>query len=218
MMQPCNILFGCDQAYYNQWGINLCKSIRYFNPWLNIHVHIVNPRKHKELDFVNYTYENKTFVSEQHKIGYLQCCRFLAVAKKFDDKELVMTVDADSLCQKSFTPQQFIKSASNITVLRHHKDKRWLAGMITFGTGDFKRVYANRLLEKPFEDFAPFHDQNILAELSRTYNFIEQDIETPWMRYGKSSHRGIFMTLKGDEKIAEKYLTVYNKVLNTIKG
>lgn len=218
MMQPCNILIGCDQKYYDDWGVNLLKSIQYFNPWASLHVHIVNPADIEELDYVNYTYESRQFESDSQRVGYLQCCRFLAVADKFQDTDLVMTVDADSLCQKSVSQQYFIETASKITVLRHHKDKRWLAGMMTYGTRDFKKTYAEKIRALPIEQFAPFHDQTVLADMSNKFIFHEQDPENQWMRYGKSAHRGIFMTLKGNEKHSEKYLSVYRDVLNKIQG
>ena len=48
-MQPCNILIGCDQSYYEQWAINLVKSIQHFNPFVQCHVHIVNPDNYQKL-------------------------------------------------------------------------------------------------------------------------------------------------------------------------
>ena len=56
-MQPCNILIGCDQNYYEQWAINLIKSIRHFNPFVQCHVHIVNPGNYQKIPNVEYTTE-----------------------------------------------------------------------------------------------------------------------------------------------------------------
>jgi len=68
----------------------------------------------------------------------------------------------------------------------------------------------------PIEKFVSFHDQNVLADMSKQFTFYEQDKNNQWMRYGKSAHRGIFMTLKGNEKASEKYLWAYRKVLQEI--
>ena len=88
-MQPCNILIGCDQNYYEQWAINLIKSIRHFNPFVQCHVHIVNPGNYQKIPNVEYTTEFIGFPNEDVRIGYLQSVRFLKVAEKFSDKALV---------------------------------------------------------------------------------------------------------------------------------
>ena len=103
-MHPCNILIGVDQTYYEEWGTNLIVSILHHNPFVQCHVHIVNPSKNfKKLKNVDYTTENKLFTSNTNKLGYLQAVRFLKVAEKFNNDDLVMTLDADTVCTKSFT-------------------------------------------------------------------------------------------------------------------
>jgi len=216
MTQRCNLLIGCDQVYYEQWGVNLLKSIHFFNPWITLHAHIVNPKKFTRLEYVNYTFVEKNFNSDKQKIGYLQSCRFIAVAEKFSNKDLVMTIDTDSICTREVEQEYFIQTAKNTTVLRHHKDKRWLAGMITFGQNNFKQDYLLELNKVNQENWAPFHDQNCLRRLSNYYDFNEQDKSRPWMKYGKNAEKGIFMTLKGDQKIANKYLEVYNSILQGV--
>ena len=213
MTQHCNVLIGCDQLYYEQWGILLLKSIKRYNPWMKLHVHIVNPNKKNDLlKDVDYSFETREFSSDQNKIGYLQCCRFLAVNNKFTNSDLVMTLDTDTICTRATSPEYFTETAKNITILRHHKDRRWLAGMVTFGQNDFRQQFVKQLHSLPVESWKPFHDQNALQDLSSTYQFVEQNDKDKWMKYGKNAEKGIFMTLKGNQKNAHKYLEVYNKI------
>ena len=215
-MQRCNILIGCDHNYYANWAINLLRSIHHFNPWITLHCHVVNPEEIEPLPFVEYTFENKEFLSEENKIGYLQCCRFKAIAEKFKEKDLVMSLDADSICTKAFTQEEFIESANKITVLRHLKDQRWLAGMITYGTGTFKKDFIELLNEKPEDQWVPFHDQNVLAELSKKYKYYEQPPRLFWMSIGKNGNKSVFLTLKGNQKEKHKYLKIYNEFLKGV--
>lgn len=210
----CNILIGCDQSYYDDWGKTLLKSIFYFNPWIKLHAHIVNPNNLEKLDFVDYTTETLDFPNDTVKIGYLQCCRFLAVSDKFKNNEFVMTVDADSICTKEFTEESFKQVSRNITVLHHPKDDRWLAGLVTYGVENFRHEYAKQIRKKPLELFAPFHDQTVLDDLSKDYNFVAQE---HWMSIGKHKNQSVFLTLKGNQKYKDKYLQTYNKINDTIK-
>ena len=212
-MPRYNILVGCDQNYYDEWAKNLLVSIRHYAPWVNLHAHIVNPTHINKVDGVNYTTESKEFQNEKQRIGYLQSVRFLKVAEKFTDKDLVMTLDVDTICTRKFTKQQFEEATSKITCLRHLKDKRWLAGLVTYGEKGFRQEFAKRLLDKPFEDWAPFHDQNVLDELSKKYNFFEQPPRLFWMSIGKNGNQSVFLTLKGNQKNKDKYLDTFRKFI-----
>jgi len=211
-MPRYNILIGCDQKYYDDWGINLIRSIKYFNPWITCHVHVVNPTHIERVDGVEYTTEQRDFPNETVKIGYLQSVRFLKVAEKFNDKDLVMTLDADTICTRKTTPEEFTNATNKITVLRHLKDYHWLAGLVTYGAPGFKQDFADRLLSKPIDEWAPFHDQNVLDDLSKIYNFNEQH-KLYWMSIGKNGNQSVFLTLKGNQKFKDKYLSIYNKFL-----
>ena len=109
-----NILIGCDQTYFDKWTTPLLQSIQRHNPWLNLHCHIVNPTKENTLDNVSITSEHINFANDESKISYLQSVRFLAVADKFQDTDLVMTLDADSICTKSFTEDSFSIITNNV--------------------------------------------------------------------------------------------------------
>ena len=212
-MPRYNILVGCDQTYYDDWAIHLVRSIKYFNPWITCHVHVVNPVHIEKVEGVQYTTEQRTFPNETVKIGYLQSVRFLKVAEKFTDKDMVMTLDADTICTRKTTPEKFVEVANKITVLRHLKDHHWLAGLVTFGYPGFKQEFAKRLLAKPIEEWAPFHDQNVLDSLSKDFTFAEQPPRLYWMSIGKNGNQSVFLTLKGRQKEKDKYLSTYKKFI-----
>jgi len=214
-MQHFNILISCDQKYYEDWGYNLLVSLRFHVPWIKLHCHLVNPlHAGMRIEGVDYTTEKRTFINERNRIGYLQCARFLKVAEKFSDKDYVMTLDADTVCTRKFSQQEFKQAAEKITVLRHLKDKRWLAGLVTFGQGNFKQEFASKLLAKPIEEFVPFHDQNVLAELSNSHKYHEQTPKLFWMSIGKNGNQSVFLTLKGKQKEKDKYLNTFKKFVN----
>ena len=143
----------------------------------------------------------------------MQAVRFLKVAEKFKDKDMVMTLDADTICTRKTTPDKFEEVANRITVLRHLKDHHWLAGLVTFGVPGFKQEFVDMLLEKPFEEWSPFHDQNVLDALSKKYTFHEQPPRLYWMSIGKNGNQSVFLTLKGNQKTKDKYLNTYNKFI-----
>jgi len=213
-MPRYNILIGCDQKYYEDWGINLIRSIKYFNPWITCHVHIVNPTHVEKVDGVEYTTEQREFKTNTDKIGYLQCVRFLKVAEKFTDKDLIMTLDADTICTRKADPIKFEEACSQkITMLRHLKAKHWLAGLVTFGAPGFRQELADSLLAKPIDEWAPFWDQTVLANLSSKYTYHEQPPRYYWMSIGKNGNQSVFLTLKGNQKTKDKYLGTYNKFI-----
>ena len=209
------VFFSCDEDYYNDWGINLIRSIQHYNPWMNIHAHVVNPKKLVEMKQVIYTTETKKFYSESERISYLQCSRFLAVPKYYPTTELVMAIDADTICTQSSDPDYFKQTAEHVSVLKHHKNNNWLAGLVTFGENDFRHVFAKKILETNI--WEPGHDQKVLRSLSEIYDYKEPTVSVPWMKQGISGYKGIFFTLKGEQKIAQKYRVLYNEQLRKIK-
>lgn len=213
-MPHCNILIGCDQVYYNNWGINLLKSIQYFNPWVKLHCHIVNPNDHISLKFVDYTYEDISFPTEDCKISYLQACRFLIANKKFKKNDIVMTLDADTICTKSFDRNNFLELFKKNTVLQHPKDGRWLAGLVCLGSGIIRSDFSNMLLEEPLETWLFGRDQLVLEKLSQEYNF--GPVSKEWISIGKNGLGSVFLTLKGNQKYTEKYLSIYENYKNHI--
>ena len=212
-MPHYNILIGVDQKYYNDWGINLLKSIHYHNPWILLHCHIANPSDVDELPFVDYTYETIEFETEDSRLGYLQAVRFLAVADKFSNNELVITLDADTICTRSFTEQEFSTLFEYTTVLRHPKSPRWLACLVSFNESDFRYNYASELRSEPIEEWQFGRDQTVLKLLAEKYQY--QPLDYSWLSIGKNKNNSVFLTLKGEQKETEKYLNLYKKLITT---
>jgi lipopolysaccharide biosynthesis glycosyltransferase len=203
-----NILIGCDQAYYDQWAVLLLSSIQRHNPWIQLHCHIVNPTKDNKLDNVDITSEQVNFVSDESKISYLQCVRFLAVADKFSKNERVITLDADSICTREMEKTAFEKLFKKQYVLQHHKENRWLAGFVTFNDNGFRQEYASQLNSLPFNKWKWGRDQTILSQLADTFKF--KKLDQSWMAIGKNKNSSAFLTLKGEQKTKDKYLKWYN--------
>lgn len=210
-MQQYNILIGCDQKYYNDWGIQLLKSILHLNPWLNncLHCHIVNPTNFDPLPNVVYTVEEREFHSDDSRIAYLQAVRFLKVADKIDKDNFFITLDTDTICTQPFSYKEFSKVFDKINVLLHRKSQHWLAGFVSFNSEIFAKEYADLLLELPVSEWKYGRDQDVLAALSKKYEFTS--VDSNWMHYGKKSIDSVFYTLKGTDKVKNKYLDVYRK-------
>jgi lipopolysaccharide biosynthesis glycosyltransferase len=208
-MTVYNILVACDHAYYVDWAKHLLKSIHYHAPWVRPHCHIVNPQEFEKLSYVDYTFESIRFESEDSRIGYLQAVRFLVVADKFNNDELVMTLDADTICTRAFAEQDFSLLFKNPHVLLHPKDFRWLAGLVTFDQSNFRREFADRLRDNPVSEWKIGQDQKVLAELAETFNFTA--VGVPWMAIGKNKEASVFLTLKGKQKDVDKYFDKFLK-------
>lgn len=207
-----NILIGCDQSYYDDWGINLLNSIQKNAPWLNLHCHIVNPIDVKKLDFVDYTFEDRSFESDNSRISYLQCVRFLQVAEKFSLDDYVITLDCDTICTQPFNQQEFEKLFDKQYVLQHEKGKWWLAGLVVFRNDNFRYEFAESIKSAPVEKWIYGRDQDILKKFSGKYNF--EPVSDNWIKYGKGGENRIFFTLKGSQKTKNRYLNSYKKILN----
>lgn len=210
-MQHYNILIGCDQTYFDKWTVPLIQSIQQHNPKIYLHCHIVNPTKENYLDNVDITSEHVVFASETSKISYLQSVRFIIANNKFSNNELVFTLDADTICTRSFTEQELEQLFSQQHVLQHPKDNRWLAGMVVFKDNGFRQEYAKELFLKNTNDWEWGRDQIILAKLNKEYNFTP--LPKSWMSIGKNKTESVFLTLKGDQKESSKYLKWYEKYL-----
>jgi hypothetical protein len=211
-MHHYNVLVGVDQNYYDEWAVNLLQSIQRYNPWLNLHCHIVNPTKENTLNGVSITTENITFANDESKISYLQSVRFLVVANKFNKNENVFTLDADTVCTRKighvFTQRLFEKQH----VLKHYKENRWLAGFVTFLNNGFRQELASELTAVPINEWKWGRDQTILNKLAEEYKY--EKLDRLWMSIGKNKFNSAFLTLKGEQKVTEKYLNVYRKYLD----
>jgi hypothetical protein len=209
-----NIFIACDGAYYDRWGLNCLKTIQFHVPWIKLTVHIVNPISKNELDGVTYYYEDRNFINESSKVGYYQAVRFLKCYEYFPNNETVMTIDSDTVLTTSFTEKEFEGVCREISVQRHQKDIRWMAGLVTYGTDNhFRQRLQQELLSRPIEEWTYGWDQDVLDNLSHEFRY-KKLMVGEWMSFGRG--RGIFLTLKGDQKTSEGYLNNYNEGLKKI--
>lgn len=210
-MQLYNILLGVDQTYYDTWAVPLLKSIQRHNPLLSLHCHIVNPTKENNLDNVSITSEYLDFISDESKISYLQSVRFLAVANKFKNNELVFTLDADTICTRKIRNTALQSLFKKQHVLKHHKDDRWLAGFVTFNDNGFRHEYTSELQSVPIGEWKWGRDQTVLNSFANEFKF--EELNTDWIAIGKNRNQSAFLTLKGEQKYTDKYLNGYKKHL-----
>jgi hypothetical protein len=205
-----NILIACDSNYYNKWAIDCILSIKTLAPFIKISVVIVNPENIKEIPDVNYFYDEKTFINDTSKISYYQSLRFIKCSELFPNGELVMTIDCDTLLFRPFTEEEFVNVTSEVHVQKHQKTDRWMAGLVTYGTDNSFRIRLKEELTKtPIDTWQYGRDQNILENLSKEFKFKKLNVGE-WMSFGKG--KGIFLTLKGDQKTTQKYLNNYEHV------
>jgi len=210
-MQVYNLVVGVDQNYFDKWATPLLNSIITRNPNLKLHCHIVNPTKTNKIKDVDITEETLAFDNETSKISYLQSVRFLVAANKFSTLENVMTIDADTICARSYIQEEIEALFSKQHVLQHFKDGRWLAGLIAFHNSSFRQDFAKEIQSKPLEEWEWGRDQNVLAKFSDEYNFVSAPRN--WISIGKNGAESIFLTLKGNQKHKDKYLHIYKGYL-----
>ena len=162
-MPAYNILLGCDQTYYDDWAVPLLKTIHYHNPWLSLHCHIVNPTVENSLDNVSISTEKREFINSESKISYLQSVRFLVAAEKFSNNENVVTLDCDTICTRAISnPTEIHNLFQKQHVLKHHKEHRWLAGLVAFNQNGLRQALYKELTSVPFDDWSWGRDQTVL--------------------------------------------------------
>lgn len=210
-----NLLLACDVEYYNQWAINCIKSVKQNAPWLKIHVVIVNPTDQIEkFDDVIYHYDYKEFNNDNSKVAYFQAVRFLKCPEIFPNKELVLSIDCDTILTKPISIKEYRRLAKDISVLKHHKEDRYMAGFITFGGHTkFRKRFKELLLSSPIDEWIYGWDQTVLNMLRNEFDFKTIKVGT-WMSFGKG--KGLFLTLKGDQKVTQKYIDNYENLMNDI--
>lgn len=212
--QPINFFIACNTGYYYNWAINCIKTLEKFCPWANIHVLIVNPVFIKELPNVTYHYEYIDIPDFDTRIGYYQAVRFFRCSEIFSDNDLVAIIDADTILTRNIEYKEFYKLCRKITILKHPKDGRWLAGFVTLGKGSkFRKKFRYYLEALPILKWRYGWDQDALAKLSRDFDF--NPLPEIWMSLGKN--RGnYFITLKGDKKDVGRFLEIYKQELDKV--
>lgn len=210
-----NIFIACDGHYYDRWAENCLKSIKFHVPWVSLTVHVINPLTENKIEGVRYFYENRNFVDEFSKLGYFQAARFLKCPDYFENNDLVMSIDCDTVLMRSFSKDDFKTLCEKVSVQRHQKDIRWMAGLVTYGQNNFRHRFKEELLQKSIDEWAHGWDQDVLEKLSHEFDY-NKIMVGEWMSFGRG--RGIFLTLKGDQKNSPGYLENYIQGLKAIKN
>lgn len=208
-----NLFIACDQNYYSTWALGCIKSVLYYNPDIRITVLIVNPKEHEKLESVSYHYEKLEFLNKESEISYYQSVRFLKILDLFSFSDLVFSIDCDTVCTSTIPKDELEKITKNISVLKHHKNDRWMAGLVSYGNLDFRKRLKEELFSKPIDQWRYGWDQVVLNQLSSEFKY-EELTANKWMSFGKGS--GYFLTLKGDQKTNDKYLKNYRGIINGI--
>ena len=95
--------------------------------------------------------------------------------------------------------------------MQHPKEPRWLAGLVTFGSNNFRYRYAELLNSKNIKDWEWGRDQEVMPQLAKEFNF--NPVDKKWIAIGKNKSNSAFLTLKGEQKETDKYLNVYKGYL-----
>ena len=97
-----NLLLACDRSYYDQWAINLARSVQTWLPWMSITMVLADSEPVEDIPEVRYVYHTSPEMGDDQRVAYYQALRFLICAELFDDDQLVMTLDVDTVCTQSF--------------------------------------------------------------------------------------------------------------------
>lgn len=212
-----NLLLACDRSYYDQWVPTLIRSVQTWLPWLSITVVLADSDPVEEIPEVRYVYHTSPDLEEDQRIAYYQALRFLVCAELFDDDQLVMTLDVDTICTQSFYLAEWLPLAQTPHALWHDKQQNWLAGMVTFGTGrKFRQAFREALLATPLDQWIYGHDQIVLRSLVGRFSIKPISNLGKWITLGKGP--GYFLTLKGRQKQRPNSVQIYqNHVVNVAR-
>ena len=139
---------------------------------------------------------------------YFASARFIRMKELFKDKQHVLQLDADGLCRKNFSIDEFRETTKLPSAMRKPKDPDTLiASAITPGTGiesaKFKKELANKMTEIFTKPIYWFIDQTVLREVFRKIKF--ESIPYKWNAWGFKDF-DIFSTAKGRKKNNWRYL------------
>lgn len=212
--EKLNLLICCDQTYHDRWVHDLAQSVRYYNDWLAITVVVVNPDQQLvKIPGVQYHIDRRE-LNEENRIAYLQALRFIVVPEIFRDDQLVMSIDADSICMRRIDPDRFNELCSRPAMLWHGKQQNWLAGMFTFSEDPtFRHQLRDHMLKTNIDAWVWGYDQISLRELAQTQEFVRIDDTGEWITIGKiGTSKAAFLTLKGAQKTKEPFRSNYEAI------
>ena len=210
-----NIFIACDSEYHERWAQELARTTLYFNPWVRVVLLVINPHNIQEIPNAVYHYREQE-LTDSNRVAYYQAARFLWAHEIFDQHDLVLCLDADTICTRAFTRSQFWRLTRHPHMLRHEKSQRWLAGLVSCGRDPaFLKDLNRRLLETPIEHWLPGHDQGVLKTMVLDWNIQPCSNTRYWISIGKGP--GTFLTLKGEQKQDPNKLRVWSMVDAEVK-
>lgn len=227
-----HIYVSSDIVYYDRYVRPLINSIVKQIAWINVHVHLVldqEPPADLEVhDRVTHSWEildqefvdtmpmavsnarnemnsrmlKTTDIVQIKKKIYYSCARFLRMSELFAPDQQVLQIDADTILNAPFTPQEFDSVTQTPRAMRKPKDPDTLiASCIGLGTGSagqqFREHFRDLLMETFDRGAYWFMDQDCLREAFKSIKF--ETIDILWCSWGNK--RGMrFFTGKGDKK------------------
>jgi hypothetical protein len=212
MQYRYNIFITCDPVYHQQWARELARSVLYHNPWIRVVILVINPDDTLEpLPGVHYEYRHQE-LTDHDRVMYYQAARFIWADEIFQEQDLVMCLDADTVCTRAFTRSQFWRITRRAHALWHNKQRNWLAGLVTLGLDPaFRRAFRDALLSTPRQQWEYGHDQLVLRELIPKFDVRAVRNTGHWISIGKGP--GTFLTLKGEQKNPGRRLTLFQSKL-----
>ena len=235
------IYVSSDMVYYDLYVRPLIHSVVRQISWIHVHVHLIldqaPPTDLEAHERVTHSWEiiNPIFLermpmsastarnemnmrmlktvdaTEIKKKIYYSCARFLRMAELFGPGQQVLQIDADTILQGAFVPEEFDSVTMSPRAMRKPKDPGTLiASCIGLGTGlagqQFREHFRDLLLATFDRGAYWFMDQDCLREAFRDIEF--ETIDILWCSWGNK--RGMrFFTGKGDKKHQSDFL---NKV------
>lgn len=215
-----NIFLACDNIFYHRFAINFAKTIRYYAPYLHIHIHVVNHTGELFKDKkITYTFEKLPTLPELPSTRFYASVRLLRAEELFDNDQRVMIVDVDSLVTKPIPESEYIEQSSKLSQLVR-KGGRWNNSMICLGLGEtsanFKKSIKEALLEIPIPQWDGWYDQDAMDKI-RHINTIEP-ISLSWLNFSYKKGLSYFYSGKGTRKDNVLFTEITNNVLKGISS
>lgn len=199
--------FAADSLYFNNYGKPLAKSLKFYAPWANVHVHLYNPNP-EDLTWccnngISFTHEDvDTGIKELNT--YYACMRFVRIPEIFTLNSRIISLDCDGVVVKPITYEKFIEDTNHSAVLWRAKQQQSLASSVLFGPDKFRYVLAEKIVEHFRNDtFKWFLDQEVMDEMIKRHEvkIIEfRDWGNP--KIGKTT---LIWTAKGEKKDSSEF-------------
>lgn len=215
-----NIFLACDNIFYHRFAVNCAKTIRYYAPYLHIHIHIVNHQGELFRDSnITYTFEKFPELPYEPATRYFASVRLLRADELFKNDQRVMIIDVDSLAVKPISKDEYVDQTSKLSQLVR-KGGRWNNSMICLGLENeadaFKKDIKQTLLEIPIPSWNGWYDQNCIDKIRNRHNI--QPIDLSWLNFSyKKNNSSYFFSGKGERKDNPEFERITNEIIGLIK-